>query len=84
MEEEPLELVESIPTFVEPVDHDEEEPSLASLVARFEQGLDRRGGATARSPGSDSVAVLKPDRRSKDDALRDALDALQRMAARQR
>lgn len=60
------------------------ELSLAALMARFEQGLDRLAGDLPPPPSRNSVATLRQPDRGDDDALHSALEALQRMAARQR
>ena len=57
--------------------------SIATLMARFEGGLDRLApGAAPNEPAP--LTTLKRTERNPDDALREALEALQRMAARQR
>ena len=61
-----------------------EDDSIATLMARFEGGLSRLGGGTLPPPDLSSISTLKRSGRNPDDALRDALEALQRMAARQR
>lgn len=85
-EPEPLELVHRMPADapVAPVVPAAEEQTLASLMARLEGGLDALGNTLPPPPDISSVTPLRRPERQSDDALRDALDALQRMVARQR
>ena len=53
-------------------------------MARFEGGLSRLGAGTPAPPDISSLDTLRRSSRNPDDALRDALEALQQMAARQR
>lgn len=58
--------------------------SIAALMARFEGGLGQLGSGTLPPPDLSSLATLTRKERNPDEALRDALEALQRTAARQR
>lgn len=58
--------------------------SIAALMARFEGGLGRLGGGTLPPPDPSALGPLNRSGRNPDDALREALEALQQMAARQR
>ena len=79
---EPLELIDSLPPT--PVAEPEAPPTLAQLMARFERGLDQRGTDLPPPPDAARIAALRQPEPEPDDTLRSALEALQRMAARQR
>jgi hypothetical protein len=82
---EPLELVEPLPPVSPPATAKPAEAlTLSELMARFERGLDERGGNLPPAPDADRVAALQEPQPAADDTLRTALEALQRMAARQR
>jgi len=58
--------------------------SLSELMARLETGLDRRVGDLPPPPKADTVRPAGEPALAPEEALRQALEALQRMAARQR
>lgn len=83
------EAVVDEPVAAEPVAAEEQpEPdrptTLSALMARLEGGLDRLDGEPPLPPDGGSAGPLPGADRDTEAALRDALAALQRMAARQR
>jgi hypothetical protein len=58
--------------------------SLGELMARLETGLERHAGDLPPPPGATAAKSVNEPQVAPEDALRQALEALQRMAARQR
>jgi hypothetical protein len=90
--DEPFDLTEALPIDPTPEPAPESPPAVAAtadgsvgeLMARLETGLERRGGDVPPAPSLDRSAGGSDVGPAPEEALRQALEALQRMAARQR
>nr|WP_299593977.1 hypothetical protein [Sphingomonas bacterium] len=61
-----------------------QERTIASLMARFERGLDRCGNDLPPAPSAEQIAALHDPQPSPEDTLRSAIEALQRISGRPR
>jgi hypothetical protein len=90
--DEPFDLTEALPVDARPEPEPESPPAAATtadgsvgeLMARLETGLERRGGDVPPAPSLNRSTVGSDAGAAPEEALRQALEALQRMAARQR